>query len=398
MKRTSIIALAAALIIQAAVAFAQDGEQARSSAEPSERSALQRARDKYWSAKKADAKSPEKAVEADRPAADGGPASAAQGEATTAQDGEFPYTPVQISFVPGLELPSGTYDTSLSAGAIGNISRDVSGAQGAGVFSIARRIHGAQGSGVFNMADEELRGVQGAGVFNIAGEVRGAQAAGVFNVAGDLRGIQAAGALNVADEVEGAQVGIFNFARRIDGVQIGLFNYVVEGIHSFGFAYEPQSSYAYAYWQSGSPFLYTKWSIGAPFREGGIVPGDAVLGFGLGSRHSLSELDIDAELSAECAVRSISFERGGDGKWCGREWRDDDECRRHPRVYPSARVEASLPVGRQWRIFGALKADVDIDALGERVPDGLAKGRSWRGRLWGEDFTVWPKWSLGVKL
>jgi hypothetical protein len=407
MKRILSIAFAAALLGQAVVAFAQD------SGEPSERSVLDAARAKYRASQGADAEAES------RPAPESPEASAAP----AAPNDDFPYTPVQLSFVPGVSLPFGQYDVTLSAAMIGgltrdvagaagagvfNISRDLRGAQGAGVFNIARNLRGAQGAGVFNILDEEARGAQGAGVFNIAKGLRGAQGAGVFNmaegvegfqgaglfnIAGDVRGGQAAGLFNIAGDVKGVQIGIVNFAKNVDGAQIGLINFAGNGIESLALAIEPATSYAYAYWQAGTPSFYTIAAVGAPCRDWEWDFAGAVASYGFGSRSSFLGMYVDADVSAASAIGALpyrSFDWDGDwGDWKG--WSS-------LRPYPSLRVEAGMPVGHHWKVFAGVKADVDVDRLGDRVPEALKKGGSWKGRLFDEGFTVWPKWFFGLKM
>jgi len=106
-----------------------------------------------------------------------------------------PYTPVLLSFVPGVSIPFGYYRTSVSCAAIGAAFEASYGFAGAGVFNIYDEGYGFQGAGVFNISGERIGGFQGAGVFNIAGnEVDGFQGAGVFNIAGGpVRGAQVAG-------------------------------------------------------------------------------------------------------------------------------------------------------------------------------------------------------------
>jgi hypothetical protein len=412
MKKILSIIFAAALVLQAANVIAQDEGD---SSEPTEKSVLQKAREKYGSAPKA------------KEAAPAGTASAETAEATPAEekreaedqpaDGQARggrYTPIQLSLVPGLAFPRGAYDTSLALGAVGSSSDRVSGIQGAGVFSIARELRGVQGAGVFNITRENLQGAQGAGVFNIANEVRGAQLSGVFNIAKNVHGVQAAGVFNAAEQVDGVQVGLVNVAKSMDGVQIGLFSYVANGIHELGLAYEPQSGFAYASWQSGSKNFYTRWGYGATGKDWKVDFDDAVASFGIGSRNSISIVDFDIDLSAECAVRSFSFDLK---KVKGRHWDCDDEDDKDfrdreeeihddyyyvpdswPRIYPSLRIEANIPLGRHVKLFGGLKADIDIDALGDRVPEALKCGAGWKGEVWGGEFTVWPKWFIGLKI
>jgi hypothetical protein len=299
------------------------------------------------------------------------------------------------------------HDVSVAAGVIGSVTRDVRGVEGSSVFNLARNVRGVQGAGVFNLAKEtrgaqgagvfnmakDVSGIQGAGVFNMAGEITGIQGAGVFNMASEVKGVQAAGVFNSAGKVKGLQVGLVNVARDIDGVQIGLINIAGNGIHSLSVVYEPADLFAHAYLQFGTPALYTVAGIGAPFSDWSCDYTGAVASLGLGSRSRVLGLDLDIDLSAEEAIGALpygSFDPQGDwSAWEG--WS-------MIKAYPSLKITAGLPIGHHWRLLAGIKADIDVDALGNRVPEALKKGGSWSGRIFDEGFTVWPKWFFGLKI
>lgn len=338
MKRILSIFAIAALLGQATVLFAQESD------EPSIKSVLDAARAKYWQDKS----------DSDRQ--------------------EFPYTPVLISFVPGISVPFGYYDVSLASGALGSITRDVSGAAGSGIFTIARDVRGLQSSGIFNIA-RQVKGFQGAGIFNIAGHVAGGQAAGIFNI---------------ADSVSGVQIGLVNIAKRVDGVQLGLINIAGNGVDSIGLYYEPRTDFTYAQWQAGAPAFYTTASLGAPSGDWLRDFGGFVASFGLGSRTRMLGLNLDLDVSAETAIGKLPFDTlDRQGNWEG--WS-------LMRPYPTVRLTAGLPIGRHLQIVGGVKLDIDVDALGDRVPESLKKGSPWGGSLFGEGFTAWPKWFFGAKI
>jgi hypothetical protein len=423
MKRFISIAIAAALLGQAVVIFAQD------SGEPSEQSVLEAARAKYWASKDADqGASAQEAPEAQAaPSAEQAPQEQeapeeSSGTIAKTRDENFPYTPFLLSFVPGISVPFGTYDVSFAGGMIAcvvndvqgvegsgvfnmandvrglqgagifNMARDLRGLQGAGIFNIARNASGAQGAGIFNIADD-VHGIQGAGIFNIADSVHGFQGAGLFNIAGDVSGGQAAGLFNSAGNVKGVQIGVVNFARNIDGVQIGLVNIAGNGVDSLSFAYEPATSYAYAYWQAGTPALYTVAGVGAPYTDWSCDYSGAVASLGLGSRSHFLGITIDVDVSAEEEIGSLPFDSfDWSGDWSAWEgWS-------MMRPYHSLRISAGVPIGHHWQVFAGLKADIDVDALGDRVPEALKKGSGWRSSLFDEGFTVWPKWFFGLKI
>jgi hypothetical protein len=389
MKRILSIFALTALLCYVGIAFAQE------SGAPSERSTLDAARYKYLRDKGSDTESPN----------------------------EAPYTPILISFVPGISFPFGYYDTSIAAGAIASTTRDIEGAEGSGVFNISRDVRGFQGAGVFNIARDVLGfqsagvfnitrdvfGFQGAGVFNIAGTVRapfqaagvfnivdeidGFQGAGIFNIAGNVAGVQAAGLFNKADRVAGLQIGLVNVARHIDGLQLGLVNIAGNGVDSIGVSYEPLTGYAYAHWQAGSPALYTVAGVGAPSGDWLSDFSSFVASLGLGSRTHWFGLNLDLDVSAEQAIGTLPFKTFD----CSRDWRAWEGWSML-KPYPSIRLTAGLPIGRHVQIIGGVKADIDVDALGNRVPSALKAGEGWRGSLFDGGFTVWPKWFLGVKI
>jgi len=405
MKRFMSIFAVAALVCQAAFVFAQDSD------EPSIESVLDAARAKYWQ--------------------DKGPESETSDSESSEDDysgdsewlNDVPYTPFLISLVPGVNVPFGYYDASFVAGPIGNISRDVTGAegagvfnisrdargfQGAGVFNLARRVLGFQGAGVFNIVDDDVTGFQSAGVFNIAGKARtplqcagvfnivdeiyGFQGAGVFNIAERVAGGQVAGVFNAADHVSGIQIGLVNVADHIDGIQIGLVNIAGNGVNSAAVTYESQTDFAYAHWQAGTPALYTVAGLGAPSGDWFHDTSGFVASIGLGSRTRAFGFVIDLDVSAAQAIGVLpysSFDPSGDwGAWEG--WSMIEP-------YPSVRLMAGLPIGRHLQIVGGVKADIDADSLGERVPEALKACESWRGSVFGEGFTAYYKWFFGIK-
>jgi hypothetical protein len=416
MKRFLVIVLASALAVQGALAFAQDA------GEPSEESVLDAARAKYWGAneQQKDASAAEAPAQAAAPADQEPDAVVEGGDEPPSADENLPppraepgrkarYFPFLISFAPGLSVPFGYRDTSIAVGVVGSlardvrgidgssvfsIARDIDGAEAAGVFVIARNVRGFQGAGVFDVAAGALQGVQAAGLFTIAEKVHGFQGAGLFNIAGDVRGAQAAGLFNVARDVHGVQVGLVNVAREVDGMQIGLVNIAGNGVDSIGLVYEPETDYLYAYWQAGSPFLYTTVGYGSTVSDYRWDNGQsAVASIGLGSRTRFLGLKIDADLSAEQPVGNLPY---GSFDYCDPWTSWDGWALIAP--YPTVKLSLGLPIGRHFQLIAGFKADIDIASLGARVPSALKAGRSWSGRAFGEDYSVWTKWYFGFKL
>jgi hypothetical protein len=412
MKRI-VALLAAALLVQAV--FADDAD------EPSEQSVLEAARAKYWQDQQSsnDDKGADISVDIDIDVNGGDDGQSDDTREYRKSDDGVPFTPFLISFVPGLSAPFGYFDVGFAAGAVGNMTRDVKGAEGAGVFNMSRNVMGFQGAGVFNMA-EDVRGFQGAGVFNMAKKVHGFQGAGVFNMADDVdspfqaagvfnmakkvRGFQGAGVFNIADEVSGGQmagvfnvaekvrgvqIGLVNVAEEIDGIQVGLVNIAGNGVDSLGVLYEPASDWFYAQWQSGTPALFSVLGIGAPGAAWFEDWDEFAVFAGLGTRSRFLGVNLDFDV---CAVQSVAAMPSSREAW------ESGEAWKSVAPYPSVRLTAGIPVfGKRGQIVGGLKADVDVDSLGDRVPESLRTGDSWSDTWFGERFTVWPKWYFGLK-
>jgi hypothetical protein len=410
MKRIVTLLLTTALLAQAGGAFAHADDFDSDSDEISGRSVLEEARSRYF-----------RFVDSLMPQADEERSEAAEERTET---GRVYYTPVVLSFVPMISVPFGYYDTTLAAGLIGvmtrdvngiegssvfNISRDIHGLQGAGVFNISGDIRGLQGAGVFNMA-EGVRGAQGAGVFNIANAFRGFQGAGVFNIAhGDsggfqgagvfniadsIRGVQGAGVFNIAGKITGLQMGLVNVADNIDGIQLGLINIAGNSVDSIGFAYEPATDYLYATGQIGTPALYTVATIGTRNNGWSWSADESVASLGLGSRSRFLGLNLDLDLMASQPLGALPF---ASFDWAGSDWTTWSGWSLL-KPYPTMKISLGMRIGQHLQILGGLKVDVEVASLGERVPAALKQGESWNMNAGSESLSFWPKWFFGVKI
>jgi hypothetical protein len=439
MKRFCVILSATIICMALSTAFVA----AQGYGEPSEQSVLEAARTKYL-AEQAEAAAIEAeaaAEEAQRvaeAAAEAAEAAAEAAERSAEQEydqddtdeewseGSMGFSPFVLAFVPGLSFPFGTYDAAFSAGAIGVLTRDVYGFQGAGVFGLARNVNGFQGGGVFCIAEGSVNGFQGsgvfniaeggvngvqtagvfniaegesaspfqaAGVFNIAESISGAQFAGVFNIADSVDGAQFAGVVNVAGSVDGAQVGLVNIADRVDGIQLGLVNIARDpGLSSQGLYYEPDSDYASAAFQAGSRGMYTLFTAGLPYSEWTSTARGLVLSLGVGTRVRLGGfyLDIDASAASfagpELPAIGAAIESGEPMA---------DATGLIP--YPSLRAMIGLPILGRFHLVAGFKADVDLDDA-PRVPEALKRGTDYSSRLFGVGYRAWIKPFFGVKL
>jgi hypothetical protein len=428
MKRIVFSVLAAALC-------ATSGVWAQTSDEPSEDYVLQQARDRY-----AEQSAPDSVESQDSTTTTfntpGGSVTiiTTRNQKPPVDRNELPYTPFVLSFVPGISLPWGMYDTSFAFGYIGSLVGDVHGAQASGVFNIAAgEINGLQGAGVFNLAEGDINGLQGAGifnisggdvngaqgagifniadgnvsflqsagVFNIAGSVNGIQSAGIFNIADSVNGVQAAGLFNIAGEATGAMIGLVNVADELDGVAIGLINIIGNGIHDLSVDYQYNTNTVYTTYRSGTPFMYASFFAGQAVDELFSSSDTLTIGTGIGHRFRVLFLTADVELCAEmpvdtvslAAVKDLSSKEAQPASW-------EEFTNALPPVFGS--VRASFGFGRR-RGFGAyLGVKTDFEVYGtSTVPEQLRKSSgaedSYRWQAFGTDFEFWPKIFIGLK-
>lgn len=325
----------------------------------------------------------------------------------------YPYTFVQIGFVPGLAVPPGFYDTTLSAFAIGTVGGSVYGAQGSGVFNITDgSVQGFQSAGVFNISGDaeavqaagvfniagDQHGVQLAGVFNIAASVRGVQAAGIMNIADDMRGLQIAGIINIADHVSGTMIGPINIADDLDGVAIGLVNIIGNGVNDYGVDILSDSTTIVTY-RSGTQFLYASFLAGQPAASFGTRVDDLTLGFGLGHRFRLPGFAADLELC---------WETEADATWVPAlaghiaSHSLDGILSVNPGLesFFSLRFIAGPSSRSGFGPYLGVKADIDIAGI-STVPERLATSFGMDGALPVDIGTihlnVWPKVLAGIK-
>jgi len=316
------------------------------------------------------------------------------------------YTPIQISLVPGLAFPFGFPDAGISLGSIGNISGRVDLLQAAGVFNIAEDIRGIQVAGVFNIADEGMEGMQAAGVFNIAEDryapiqtagvfniakgVRGFQAAGVFNISGDLRGVQVSPVFNVAEDVDGFQVGLINIADRVRGVQIGVINISSNGVFELGTSWDPQTEFVYGTLKTGNTSVFGIYSVAMPKADLLNTSERMILSAGLGTRvgdsRSLS-LDLSASASQELGTDAAMFLDA----WSFRHGLTPMDVLA---PWPTLDASLSLKMGG-LRLTGGVRADISLESA-PNLPAALEKGLSYKATWFGETFTAWSKWYVGI--
>lgn len=381
-------------------------------------------------------------------------------EAPEDDDSEGAYTPILVSFTPGLSIPFGYWSTSIGLGAVGSLTRDVYGFAGAGVFTLSRQVYGFQGSGVFGtaravdgvqtagifaIADRDLNGAQISGIFNVAGgdaegvqlaglfniaggrldgiqlaglfnvaqeansplqaagvfnivdgDFRGIQVSGLFNVAGDLTGVQASPIVNVADDVDGIQLGLVNVADRLRGVQIGLVNIASNGVSGVGANYALLNDRVDAYWQNGSTFLYTLVSVGAPASDW------------ISSAGNLAKAR-DATLSAGMGTRldfgwpyldadlSATWNFGPTFERLG-AGDEAGAAAALPRVpFPTGRLLLGARILGPVQLQVGLRFDLEL-AGSPGLPAAFKVGEATSHRLFDLSFTAYRQWFVGLKI
>jgi hypothetical protein len=423
MKRQVLTCIAAFAVVFAAASFAQD------SGEPSEGSVLEKARQKYQDDQKKEGQEEGLAPAQSQGAEEAAPKSAPSGEPAEAASGAI-YVPVMVSFVPMVSFPFGLFDVSLSGACVGalvhdvngiagagvfnlthdirgvagagvfNIGHDLKGVEGAGVFNIAHDVLGAQGAGVFNIA-HRVQGVQGAGVFNMADDFRGIQASGVFNIAGDLSGLQVAPIVNVAKRVDGVQLGLVNVADEVEGFQLGLVNIAREGVQGPGLYFEPETDWLFAYHQNGSRRLYTVVAAGAPRGDWFSSSDGAVVSAGLGTRigGGKNEGYLDIEAAACQAYRPL---RDSLDQLCAarNEGEADSAVVRLASsfsLYPELRVRLGMPLIGKLSLVGGFSTDINLGDC-PNLPESRKAGYAYSDTWFGEDFTAYTNWFIGLKI
>ncbi|GAB1482921.1 hypothetical protein MASR2M78_17370 [Treponema sp.] len=280
--------------------------------------------------------------------------------------------------------------SGLQAAYVFNIAQDeVRGIQTSNAFNIAGEdVKGIQGAGVFNIASGKVFGIQSGGIFNIAQNLTGIQASGIFNVSQNISGIQAAGIFNVTQELHGIQLGLVNIAETANGMQLGLINIVEDGIHDLGVWFE-DSGDAYGFWQNGTKHAYTILFAGAPRNDwcntNERLAGGIGFGFRIGGNHRF-EPGIDIDLSAKARFEKEMINQAV-----------DTDTRYHPDIFPSARLSLRLPLGSMLAIHAGAVLDIEREG-GVRVPEYFREKDSWDVSVFGEAWTVHPKWFIGFSL
>ncbi|MEZ4700484.1 MAG: carboxypeptidase-like regulatory domain-containing protein [Rhodothermales bacterium] len=302
-----------------------------------------------------------------------------------------------------LNLIDGSLDGVQLAGVVNGLNDDLIGVQLAGVANQANgSVRGVQGSGTLNLATGSATGVQLAGTINIAGDrVRGVQGAGLLNKSGALSGLQASGAgnfalaaygvqvagvanvaagelvgaqislLNVAGPARGAQIGLVNVAESLDGFPLGLVSFVKD----VGLRYDvlvDETGTVSTVLRSGNRRFANYIGIAARPNAFGA------------SASTLAGLGVDFSLGPR-------FYNTIDALYQSTGWNEEpSEHRIQLRALLGFRVAPHLDLVAGPALNLLLYEDA---STGLPIPWKIESG-SWRGT----SYTIWPGFSLGLRL
>jgi hypothetical protein len=306
------------------------------------------------------------------------------------------YAPVRLSLFPGLAFPFGADRAFIDIGAIGAIATRVDLLQAAGVFSISQEIRAVQAAGIFNVADRSMQGIQLAGIFNISGDrktgaqlggvfnvadaVEGSQLSGIFNISGDMTGLQAAGLFNIAEDVRGVQMGIVNVARHVSGFQIGLVNISSNGVYDLAGYWAPETGLLRGTLRTGNTSAFFSYSLAFPAGSLSGLDGEAVSSFGLGTRIGSQK---SLYLTLEAAVSDLLKTGETDKTAVFEPW-------------PSLDAGLSMYLGA-FHVTVGMRAEILLGSA-PFLPESLQKGYALTQDLFGEKFTGYTTWYVGLGL
>lgn len=304
------------------------------------------------------------------------------------------YAPIRISLVPGLAFPFGADKALIDIGALGAIATRVDLLQAAGVFSISQEIRAVQAAGIFNVADRGMQGIQLGGVFNISGDrktgaqlggvfnvaegVEGSQLAGLFNTSGDMTGLQVAGLFNIAEDVRGLQVGIVNVARHVSGFQIGLVNISSNGVFDIAAYWAPETGLVRGTMRTGNTSAFFAYSLALPAGSFSDLDGEAISSFGLGTRIGSQK---SLYMTLEAAASDLMETGETDTTAIFEPW-------------PSLDAGLSMYLGAFHFTVG-MRAEILLHSA-PFMPESMQKGYALTQDLFGEKFTAYTTWYVGL--
>ena len=142
-----------------------------------------------------------------------------------AQEQEHPRTPIMLSFVTPLQVPTRTFDVfGLRASFVYGECHDFCGLDVGAVGRATGNSTGIQIALLATVTGGDGLGLQFGTVNYVKGTFGGLQA-GVVNYAANARCFQL-GVFNGAENIRGFQLGVINVTRTMQGVQVGLVNVI----------------------------------------------------------------------------------------------------------------------------------------------------------------------------
>jgi len=163
------------------------------------------------------------------------------------------------------------------------------------------------------------------------------------------------------------------------------------GVFSLSVSWEPQSGYFRNTLLIGIPSIYTIYSIAAPQDELFKIPDNTILSAGLGTRIGNTR-SIYADLSA-----SVSQAMGSDLKRFLNAWTFSGGLKPDDVLAPWPTLDASLWLNLgSIRLTCGLRSDINL-ASAPNLPARLAKGFAYSDTWFGEHFTAWTRWYIGLR-
>lgn len=355
---------------------------------------------------------------------------------------ETDWTPLLVSFVPGVEFPldpsedvncslgllmskdrhvrgfqlsgiiaaaTGNVEGVQAAGFVNTIAGGFEGVQASGFIGVAgdyetRESEGVQASGFLGILFGDLKGAQASGYVNVAtSEITGVQIAGFVNVStGHIKGVQAAGLLNVANTIEGAQIGLINVAKRNDGYPIGLLNFIKDGVMDVAF-YVDSNSFFWMQYQGGTNKFYTTFFIGGETEWSATHDSETVhMGYGVGVRIPVSKrMSVDIELLHRTVMDLTDanpyMEKLKNGEEIVIETNAEAEDffeKTFVSQIPSLRGTLNVALFRYLTVFGSITADVMVPGFNERA---FTLGSYGPAIDVGNTFSIYPSVAFGIK-
>ena len=163
------------------------------------------------------------------------------------------------------------------------------------------------------------------------------------------------------------------------------------GVFGLAVSWEPQTGYFRNTFLLGIPSIYTIYSIAAPQDELFKVFDNTILSTGLGTRIGNSR-GFYADFSA-----SASQAIGPDPKRFLGAWTFSGGLTPCDVLAPWPTFDASLSLNLDViRLTCGLRSDIYLTSV-PNLPAGLAKGFAYSDTWFGESFTAWTRWYIGLR-